>query len=220
MWEIAKAAMRKANPAARLRALAPASWTTTSTRNQRLTRAECNELAGLMRISAEYLSDRQNSRIRELAARISTTTGPTCRVSSSTRPPHLVYGRAQGSDQPIPEPPREPLLPQREAGDEPPLLPPPVPPNPTMRERIQPTSQTEAQTELSGPVVRVFTRMLPEVRVERHLVRGPYFCLPDRNVVHFREDCWAFRHVNRAKIERRTLCEVCINNGQPQYPTG
>ena len=77
---------------------------------------------------------------------------------------------------------------------------------------------TEVQTDVTGPIARAFTRMEPQVRVERHVHPGPYLCLPGRSVVHFRHDCWAFRNVDRRKIEARTLCEVCINNGEPQYP--
>ena len=224
MWEAAKAAMRRVNPAARLRALASFSRTPSTTRPQRLTRAECNELSGLMRVPAEYISSRQESRIRELASRITATSGPTARATSSTSVTGMTYGVQEEASAPYPTGAQEPQLPPRDPDQlphHPP--PPPLPEGSATRRRRSNTPlrfNSETQTDLTGPVHRAFTRLEPEVRVERHLVRGPYFCLPDRPVVHFREDCWAFRHTDRRRIERRTLCEVCINDGQPQYPTG
>ena len=223
MWEAAKAAMRRVNPAARLRALASFSRTPSTTRPQRLTRAECNELSGLMRVPAEYISSRQESRIRELASRITATSGPTARATSSTSVTGMTYGVQEEASAPYPTGAQEPQLPPRDPDQLPHPPPPPLPEGSATRRRRSNTPlrfNSETQTDLTGPVHRAFTRLEPEVRVERHLVRGPYFCLPDRPVVHFREDCWAFRHTDRRRIERRTLCEVCINDGQPQYPTG
>ena len=223
MWEIAKAALRKVNPAARLRSLAAGPWTPPTTRPQRLTTSECNELSSLMLIPTKYLSDRQSTRIRELAARITATSGPTARASSTLEPPHLVYGQSEATSSSSTAT-ADLLRPTEAMGDQPPQPPPlPVPTSTTSRRRRPPppsSTETQVQTDISGPISRAFTRVEPEVRVERHLVRGPYFCLPDRPVVHFREDCWAFRHVDRRRLERRTLCEVCVNNGQPQYPVG
>ena len=223
MWEAAKAAMRRVNPAARLRALASFSRTPSTTRPQRLTRAECNELSGLMRVPAEYISSRQESRIRELASRITATSGPTARATSSTSVTGMTYGVQEEASAPYPTGAQEPQLPPRDPDQLPHPPPPPLHEGSATRRRRSNTPlrfNSETQTDLTGPVHRAFTRLEPEVRVERHLVRGPYFCLPDRPVVHFREDCWAFRHTDRRRIERRTLCEVCINDGQPQYPTG
>ena len=180
-----------------------------------------------MLVPAKYLSDRQSNRIRELAARITATSGPTARASSTMEPPHMVYGQPEPTSSSSTAT-ADLLRPTEVMGDQPPQPPPlpaPLPmttPAASRRRRPSPPVSTDnqVQTDISGPISRAFTRVEPEVRVERHVVRGPYFCLPDRPVVHFREDCWAFRHVDRRRLERRTLCEVCINNGQPQYPTG
>ena len=227
MWEAAKAALRRANPVARLRAMAPHRFGGSS-KSQRLTGAECDELSALMRIPIQYATGVQNSRIRELAARITTTSGPTARATSSTSPPGLTLGQREGDPAPLPS--RDPF-PQGDHRQHPDLTPPPpfdqgqsratssTSENPFRRGRAPPRLVgTEVQTDVTGPIARAFTRMEPQVRVERHVHPGPYLCLPGRPVVHFRHDCWAFRNVDRRKLEARTLCEVCINNGEPQYP--
>ena len=127
MWEAAKAAMRRVNPAARLRALASFSRTPSTTRPQRLTRAECNELSGLMRVPAEYISSRQESRIRELASRITATSGPTARATSSTSVTGMTYGVQEEASAPYPTGAQEPQLPPRDP-DQLPHHPPPPPP--------------------------------------------------------------------------------------------
>ena len=80
-----------------------------------------------MRVPAEYISSRQESRIRELASRITATSGPTARATSSTSVTGMTYGVQEEASAPYPTGAQEPQLPPRDPDQLPHPPPPPLP---------------------------------------------------------------------------------------------